>query len=122
GNIRTNLRLDLDVVTAAAKRVSQPLHPVFQVAVGKSSHARNERTANSVGDRLARLRILDFADFTPQDERQVAVIIAELTQPLLGDSINVMRSPAPRANQIASDEVFILQAQQSLAYGGSRHT
>jgi len=100
---------DLDVVTAAAKRVAQPFHAIFETAVGESPHARDERVADSLGDRVAGDRIGDFTDFTPQDQRQVAVVIPKLAQALFGDAINIVRSSAAAANQVAGDEVLILE-------------
>ena len=112
---------DFDIISPASQRISQSLHPLVQAAVGKSTDPRDKCISDSLGDGVTSSWVCNSADFTPQNECQVAVIIAKLPQPFFGDPIDVMGPPATAANQVSRNKFLILQTEQTLTHSGSRH-
>src|SRR5262245_13643076 len=113
---------DFDVIPPAQERIPQPPHPLVQRSLTKSSQAGNESIPNSRSDRLPDGRIGQVADLAPQNQGQIAVVVSQLPQTLLGYAINIVRPSASGTNQFAGDESASLQPPEPLPNCRRRHS
>src|SRR5712675_1222335 len=75
-NRQRSVASNFDVIAAAKQRIAQPLHPVLQVLLAEPTQARYQGVANARCNRLPNLGVGNIADFAPENQSQIAVIVA----------------------------------------------
>src|SRR5262245_13628355 len=109
-NRQATIGTNFNVITPAQQGVPQPPPAVLQLSIAEAAQTGDQRVANAGSDRLSNGSIRNASDFAPQDQRQVTVVVSQLPEPLLSDAIDIMRAPAPRTDEIATDESIPLQS------------
>src|SRR5690606_34590767 len=88
--------------------------------ISVNSVSFHERIADPPEQSAADLRILNPAQFGPENPCQFPVVVTQLPQTSLGESVNVIRSPPFAADCFALDVSCRLEPGDSLAGGRCR--
>ena len=112
---------DFDVVTVTDKGVAEPLHPLVHRSALNLAESLHHCVAQPVNNLFLRDGI-DSLDFPPENQRQVAIVVAELPQALGSDLIDVMRPSTSSPHQTPHDHLGPFEPSEALSNGRRRYS
>src|SRR6185369_7220858 len=115
-----SVRGEFDIIAAAEQQVAELSHLVGERRAVEMTEPCDECIAHTIGDIPANVGVADLVHLAPQNEREIAVVVAKLPQSFFSDLINMVRPTAPLPDKLPGNASQSLQAGQTLTNGCRR--